>query len=86
MFKKGANPKGKFFLQDGDPSQNNVKARSFWDKFDARKFTILAKSPDLNLIENIFYNVKRRLHQHTLDEQITYEDFAIFSAIVKTTL
>ena len=86
MFKKSANPRGKLFLQDGDPSQNSVKARSAWDEVGARKFTIPARSPDLNPIENIFHIVKRRLRQDALDQQITQEDFAAFSARVKTTL
>ena len=87
MFKKSANPpKGKLFLQDGDPSQNNVKARPAWDEVGARKFTIPARSPDLNPTENIFHIVKRRLRQDALDQQITREDFAAFSARVKTTL
>ena len=56
MFKKGANPKGKFFLQDGDLSQNSVKARSAWYEVGAGKFTILARSPDLNPpFKNIFH-------------------------------
>ena len=61
MFKKSANPRGKLFLQDGDPSQNSGKARSAWGDVCARKFTIPARSPELNPIENIFHNVKRRL-------------------------
>ena len=55
MFKKSANPRGKLFPQDGHPSQNSVKARSAWDEVGARKFTIPARSPDLNPIENIFH-------------------------------
>ena len=86
MFKKSANPRGKLFLQDGDPSQYSVKARSAWDEVGARKFTIPARSPDLNPIKNIFHIVKRRLCQDALDQQITREDFAAFSARVKTTL
>ena len=51
MLKKCPNPKGKLFLQDGDPSQNGCKARSAWDKIRAQKFSIPARSPDLNPIE-----------------------------------
>ena len=86
MFKKRVNPRGKLFLQDGDPSQNSVKARSTWDEIGARKFTIPARSLDLNPIKNLFHIVKRRLHQDALDQQITREDFAAFSARIKTTL
>ena len=86
MFKKSANPRRKLFLQVGDPSQNSVKARSAWDKVGARKFTIPERIPDLNPIENIFHIVKRRFRQDALDQQITREGFAAFSARVKTTL
>ena len=63
-----------------------VKARSAWDEVGARKFTIPARSPDLNPMENIFHIVKRRLRQDALDQQITREDFPAFSARVKTIL
>ena len=40
MFKKNsANPNGKRLLQDGDPSQNSVKARSAWDEVGTQKFS-----------------------------------------------
>ena len=77
--KKSANLKRKLFLQDGDPSHNNVKARSAGDEVGPQKFTILARCPDLNSIENIFHIVKRRLRQDALDQQITREDVAGFS-------
>ena len=84
--KKSANPRGKLSLQDGDLSKNNVKARSAWDEVGARKFTIPGRILDLNLIENIFHIVMCRFRQDALDQQITGEDFAAFSARVKTTL
>ena len=86
MFKKSANPREKLFLQEGDPSQNSVKARSLWDEVSVQKFTTPARSPDLNPTENIFHIVKCRLCQDALDQQITQEDFVVFSARVKTTL
>ena len=86
MFKKCHNPKRKLFLQDGDPSQNNCKPRSAWDKIEAGKFSIPAHSPDLNPIENIFHIVKKRLHQDALEMKIEREDFMEFSAQVKNTL
>ena len=86
MFKKCPNPKGKLFLQDGDPSQNSCKARSAWDQIGARKFSIPARSPDLNPIENIFHIVKKKLHQDALEMKIEREDFDEFSARVKRTL
>ena len=86
MFKKCPNPKGNFFLQDGDPSQNSCKARFAWDKIGARKFSIPTRSPDLNPIENIFHIVKKKLHQDALEMKIEREDFEEFSARVKRTL
>ena len=72
-------------MQDGDPSQNSVKSRSAWDEVETQKFTIPARTPDLNPIENInFANQRRR--QDTFDQQITREDFAVFPARVMTTL
>ena len=86
MFKNSANPRGKLFLQDYDLSKNSMKARSAWDEVGTRKFTIPARSPDPNPIKNFFHIVKQRLRQDALDQQITLEDFAAFSARVKTTL
>ena len=86
MFKKNCNARGKLLPQDGDPSQNGVKARSAWVEVGTRKFTIAARSPDLIPNENIFHTVKQRLRQDALDQKVTQEDFAVFSARVKTTL
>ena len=86
MFKKSANPKGKLFLQDGDPSQNSCKARTAWDEEGARKFSIPARSPDLNPIENIFNIVKKKLHDVALKNEIVRENFDEFSARIKRTL
>ena len=43
MFRKSANPR-KLFQQDGDTSQNSVKARSVLDEVVGQKCTILARS------------------------------------------
>ena len=73
-------------MQDSDLSQNNVKSRTAWDKIEARKFTIPARSPDLNRIKNIFHIVKRKLHHDVLQLAITWGDFESFSTDVKRTL
>ena len=80
MFKICRSPKGKLFLQDEDPPQNSCKARSVWDKLAARRFSIQARSLDLNPIKNIFHVVKKKLHQDTFEMKIEYEDFEEFSA------
>ena len=66
MFQKSTNPRGKLLLQDGDPSQNSIKRRTAWDKVGAQKFTISARGPNLNPMENIFHIVKRKLHHNAL--------------------
>ena len=47
-------PKGKRFLQDGCPVQNSKKARQALGTVGAIKFSIPPRSPDFNLIENVF--------------------------------
>lgn len=86
LFAKTLNPKGKLFLQDGDPSQNSGKAKDAMYEIGAKKFTIPARSPDLNPIENIFHLVKRKLHDDACDRNITKENFNQFSARVKETI
>ena len=83
---KGANPRGKLFLQDGDPSQNSKKARDAWEDIGARKFTIPPRSPDLNPIENIFNVVKRGLSEDAVKNNITKENFDEFSIRVKASI
>ena len=87
MFKTCPNPKGNFFLQDGDISQNSCNPRSAWDKIGTQKFSVAARSPDLNTMENIFDIVKKKLHQDDLEmKKIECEGLEGFSAQVKTKL
>ncbi len=85
-FKKSANPRGKMFLQDGDPSQNSGIARDAMFKMGAKKFSIPARSPDLNPIENLFHLVKRKLDEDALDRAIMFENFDNFCLRVKETI
>ena len=41
LFERSNNTKGKLFSQDGDPSQNSQKAKSYMDKVGARLFKFL---------------------------------------------
>ena len=41
-------------------------------------FSILARSPDLNPIEILFYFVSRQLEKDALDMEITSESFELF--------
>lgn len=70
----------KEWLQDGDPSQNSVKAQIAMESIDAKLIKIPPRSPDLNPIENVFAHVKKELRMQVLEndiEQETYDDFAL---------
>lgn len=86
IFSKSANPKAKRFLQDGDPVQNSAAAKRAFKETGAFMFSIPARSPDLNPIENLFHLVSRQLEKDALDMEITRENFEQFSARVKRTV
>lgn len=83
MFDDSPNPRGKLFLQDGDPSQNSALAREAMDAVGCRLFKIPARSPDLNPIENAFNNIRRLLKRDALDNKITKETYDNFCIRVK---
>jgi hypothetical protein len=85
-FKKSSNPKGKLFLQDGDPSQNSAKAKKAFAAVGCSIFAIPARSPDFNPIENIFNNIRAYLKEEVERKKITKENYVQFSARVKTTI
>ena len=85
-FERSANPTGKLFLQDGDPSQNSEKAKAALDTVGARLFSISPRSPDMNPIENVFNYTKDKLRQQALEQNTTFENTEEFSARVKHTL
>ena len=85
-FRKGQNTRGRIFLQDGDPSQNSRLAKKSLKKVGARKFSIPARSPDCNPIENVFNYAKQKLHEDALVQNITFENFTDFSQRVKNTI
>ena len=85
-FEASANPRGKLFLQDGDPAQNSRKARDAMADVGTRKFSIPARSPDLDPIENVFNNVKEHLHTDAFQKSIQRESYAQFCDRVKESL
>ena len=85
-FAESGNPRGKMFLQDGDPSQNSKLARDAMFSIGARKFSIPPRSPDLNPIENIFNITKNKLHEDALEQYIEFENFQAFCERVKYTI
>ena len=86
VFSACANPKGKLFLQDGDPSQNSKKANDAMHAIGARKFSIPPRSPDINPIENIFHLIKSKLNSDAIEKNIEQESFKKFSERVKETM
>lgn len=86
MFTKSANPRGRLFLQDGDPSQNSAKARQAMDDLNYRVFKIPPRSPDINPIENTFHLISKQLRRDALEKQITKETFKEFSLRCKQTV
>ena len=61
VFENSCKKKSKLFLQDGDPSQNSRKVKEAIAAVGAQKFTVPARSPDLNPIENVFHNVQEAI-------------------------
>ena len=76
----------RFFLQDGDPSQNSALARAAWRKMGAKLLSIPPRSPDINCIENLFHIVKQLLEQDAIKYNITFETYEQFSERVETTI
>ena len=73
------------FLQDGDPKQNRAVARNIISRRGYNIFSIPARSPDLNPIENMFNIVRKQLHEDALKNNITKETYSEFAARVKST-
>ena len=86
MFEHSANPKGKHFLQDGDPSQNLKNAHSAMDQVGCKLFSIPPRSPDINPIENVFHFVSKKLGEDAKAKEITHESFEAFSKRVRQTI
>ena len=55
-------------------------------KMRVKKFSILAPSPDMNPTENKFNYVRTKLHEESLNGNITFENFEEYSARVKKNL
>lgn len=82
-FNLSINPYDRFFVQDGDPSQNSKKANEVFEKLHATVVHIPAHSPDINCIENFFNLVEVKLRQDTRSKKITSEPFEEFSNRVR---
>ena len=78
--------KSNTFLQDGDPSQNSAAAKAVFSKLKLQVFTIPARSPDFNPIENVFKILNDNLRRDALKEEIYSETFQQFRRRVIRTL
>ena len=67
----------KWFVMDNDPSQRSLAARKAIKKECCELFSIPARSPDLNPIENMFHLVKKQL-----EYQVIWQEFK--SRVIKT--
>ena len=63
----------KWFVMDNDPSQRSLAARKAIKKECCELFSIPARSPDLNPIENMFHLVKKIRDAHIIRE--TWQEF-----------
>lgn len=86
VFQSSANPRGKLFLQDGDPNQNSAAAHLAMDTVGCCLFKIPARSPDLNPIENAFHNIRTKLNEDALEGKIEHESFQQFCNRVRRTV
>ena len=86
MFENSPNPRGKLFLQDGDPSQNSALAREAMETIGCRLFKIPARSPDLNPIENTFHNIRNKIRKDAVKKKITHETYDQFCRRVRKTI
>ena len=83
MFEDSANPRGKLFLQDGDPSQNSGPSLEAIESVGCRLFRIPPRSPDLNPIENVFHNIGKSIREDAMTNRIEKETFQQFVDRVK---
>jgi hypothetical protein len=56
---------------DNDPLKTSKVARKAMQKIEAEFHEIPARSPDLNLIENLFHLVKKSLENEAIENNIT---------------
>ena len=72
------NKENLLFVMDNDPSQNSRVAKDALQEIEAELVKIPPRSPDLNPIENVFHDVKRKILKEALQERIEKEDFTAF--------
>ena len=73
-------------LQDGDPSQNSAKSKRAIKRINSKRLLILAQSPDLISIENMFNAVRVKLQDEAIKKDITKESYDQFKIRVADTI
>ena len=82
----GVDMSGAYFLMDGCPSQNSSAAKEEYDRLGCKIFSIPARSPDLNMIENIFHLIRVQLKSDAVNLKIEKESFPEFCERVSETI
>jgi len=70
IFRSCKDPNSGMLLQDGDPRQNSKAAQTALQHLGMQCFSIPARSPDLNPIENLFHLVNNKLKTEVLEQNI----------------
>ena len=84
--RKSANPRSKVVLQDGDPVQKSAQAHIAYKRIGCSIFSIPARSPDLNPIENVFHETRHELTEEAKAKRITRESYKAYAARVKAAI
>ena len=66
-------------LQDNCPVQNCNLAKDAFAAANITRFSIPARSPDLNVIENMFNQIRPILRKEAIEQQITCESMQAFT-------
>lgn len=86
MFTIADKERRRFFLQDGDQSQNSALPHAAWREMGAKLLSIPPRRSVMNCIENLFHIVKQLLEQDAIKYNITFETYEQFSEWVETTI
>jgi len=73
-------------IQDNDPVQNSKVARSAFARQKIKLVPIPSKSPDINVIENLFNDSKQQLAKQALQQNITKESRTQFASRIEEML
>lgn len=75
----------KTFLMDGCPKQNAALCRDTWESKGYELVKIPVRSPDLNIIENLFHLIRKKLRDDAKEKNIMQEDWNQFIKRVEET-